>query len=71
MDAQGPLDTPITGSRRVMIRPDSERCWLLAYLPAEVVTPELADETLRELLDRSGAARLAASFASAGELPPG
>ena len=36
-DERGPLDTPITGSRRVMIRPCAERAWLVAYLPAAVV----------------------------------
>ena len=67
LDDDGPLDTPITGSRRVMIRPGSERCWLVAYLPAGVVAPELANEVLAELLAESVAARLRTAAASVGE----
>ena len=67
VDAEGPLDTPITGSRRVMIRPGAERCWLVAYLPAELVAPEQADGALRRLLDRSGGARLLGRFGCVGE----
>lgn len=64
VDRDGPLDTPITGSRRVMIRPTTERAWLVAYLPAEVVPPERAHEELARLLDVTGAARLRAAAAS-------
>ena len=64
LDDDGPLDTPITGSRRVMIRPGTERACLVAYLPAEVVAPETAHDTLTGLLSRTGAARLRSAAAS-------
>lgn len=67
VDSTGPLDTPITGGRRVMIRPETERCWLVAYLPTGVVTAERADRTFAELLSDSGAARLRATAASRGD----
>lgn len=50
LDAAGPLDAPITGSQRVKVRPDTRRAWLVAYLPAETVTPARADAALREIL---------------------
>ena len=67
-DGDGPLDTPITGSRRVMVRPGTQRASLVAYLPAGVVAPERADEALNELLAATGAARLRS--AAAGQRAP-
>jgi DNA/RNA-binding domain of Phe-tRNA-synthetase-like protein len=46
VDALGPLDAPITGSQRAKVTPETERAWLVAYLPREAVSPELAEETL-------------------------
>lgn len=66
VDRQGPLDTPITGSQRVMIRAATERAWLVAYLPESVVTPEHADKTLAELLRACGAARVRTAAAARG-----
>jgi DNA/RNA-binding domain of Phe-tRNA-synthetase-like protein len=50
VDARGPCDTPITGSQRVKIGPDSRRVWLVAYLPREVIAPEEAASELAQLL---------------------
>lgn len=50
VDAQGPCDAPITGSRRVMVRPETRRAWLVAYLPAGVVDGETARRELDALL---------------------
>lgn len=41
VDEIGPVDTPITGSERVKVQPNTEKAWLVAYLPKDVV---LADD---------------------------
>ena len=38
VDEIGPIDTPITGSERVKVQSDSEKAWLVAYLPIEVIS---------------------------------
>lgn len=53
-DAEGPLDTPITGGVRVKIQEDTRRAWMVAYLPAGVVTVERAGEVLAELVGKAG-----------------
>ena len=58
VDALGPCDTPITGSQRVKVTSTTERAWLVAYLPAEAVSFEVADDRLRALLARAPVARL-------------
>ncbi len=55
-DPDGPLDTPITGSRRVMMQPGTTRAWLVAYLPAGVVRGDEAWEHLERLCRRAGVA---------------
>jgi DNA/RNA-binding domain of Phe-tRNA-synthetase-like protein len=45
-DEIGPIDTPITGSERVKVQADTARCWLVAYLPKDVVS---ADDAWAEL----------------------
>ena len=37
VDEIGPIDTPITGSERVKVQSDTQRAWLVAYLPKDVV----------------------------------
>ena len=37
VDEIGPIDTPITGSERVKVQSDTEKAWLVAYLPNDVV----------------------------------
>ena len=58
LDGDGPLDTPITGSQRVKVRPDSRSAWLAAYLPAGVVDAEQARTTLADLLQQAPIAEL-------------
>ena len=58
MDAQGPCDAPISGNQRVKVTPETERAWLVAYLPAGVVAPEAAERQLRELLKAAPVAHL-------------
>src|SRR4051812_25332013 len=41
-DVEGPFGTPITDSRRGKITGDARRAWMVAYLPAGVVTAEMA-----------------------------
>lgn len=57
VDAEGPLDTPITGSVRVKVRPETRRAWLVAYLPEGAVTRERCGEVLRELLAKAPVAK--------------
>ncbi|MDH3816176.1 MAG: phenylalanine--tRNA ligase beta subunit-related protein [Acidobacteriota bacterium] len=38
VDEIGPIDTPITGSERVKVQKDTEKAWLVAYLPRVVVS---------------------------------
>ena len=61
VDGLGPCDAPITGSQRVKIGPDSERAWLVAYLPTGVVTAETVRETVGRLLTVAPVARLLSS----------
>ncbi|MEM7587681.1 MAG: phenylalanine--tRNA ligase beta subunit-related protein [Acidobacteriota bacterium] len=58
LDAEGPLDTPITGSQRVKVSADTRVAWLAAYLPADVVSVEQAGEALEQLLSRAAVARV-------------
>ena len=51
LDARGPCDTPITGSQRVKVEGDTERAWLVAYLPSGIVHLEEAAAKLVELID--------------------
>ncbi|MBZ5535025.1 MAG: hypothetical protein LAO31_03640 [Acidobacteriia bacterium] len=57
-DAQGPCDAPITGGQRVKVTPDTRRAWLVAYLPAGVVEPEVVEQHLMELLASAPVARV-------------
>jgi DNA/RNA-binding domain of Phe-tRNA-synthetase-like protein len=50
-DAEGPLDTPITGNVRVKVQPETTRAWLVAYMPAETLTTEDAAAALTTVLD--------------------
>ncbi|MDH3255458.1 MAG: phenylalanine--tRNA ligase beta subunit-related protein [Acidobacteriota bacterium] len=53
VDSDGPCDTPITGSERVKVTANTERAWLVAYLPKGVVSVDVAAEKLSELLRRA------------------
>ncbi len=54
VDEMGPVDTPITGSERVRVRSGTERAWLAAYLPAEVVAADDAWAALDTLARQAG-----------------
>jgi len=49
VDEIGPVDAPITGSTRVMVEPSTRAAWLLAYLPAGVVSADRAGTGLEAL----------------------
>ena len=53
-DEIGPIDTPITGSERVKVRPESEKCWLVAYLPKDVVSADDAWAALKTIAGDAG-----------------
>jgi DNA/RNA-binding domain of Phe-tRNA-synthetase-like protein len=57
-DAEGPCDAPISGNQRVKVTGETQRAWLVAYLPAGVVAAEEADRVLRELLEAAPVARV-------------
>ena len=54
VDELGPIDTPITGSERVKVQADTERCWLVAYLPKDAVSGEEAWSALEEISSSAG-----------------
>jgi DNA/RNA-binding domain of Phe-tRNA-synthetase-like protein len=68
-DSGRPCDAPITGSVRVKVGPETERAWLVAYLPEGTVTPEEASRTMAQLLEAAPVARLLAEGATP-ELEP-
>jgi DNA/RNA-binding domain of Phe-tRNA-synthetase-like protein len=53
-DEEGPLDTPITGNKRVMVHPETESAWLVAYMPAAELELERAWEVLGGLCAKVG-----------------
>jgi DNA/RNA-binding domain of Phe-tRNA-synthetase-like protein len=53
-DEIGPIDTPITGSERVKVQADSGRCWLVAYLPKDVVAADEAWAALEAIAGDAG-----------------
>ena len=61
VDVNGPCDVPITGSRRVMIGPDTRRAWLVAYLPQGIVAPREARQKLVALLEAAPVAKILGS----------
>ncbi|MBZ5514343.1 MAG: hypothetical protein LAN62_05785 [Acidobacteriia bacterium] len=58
VDAQGPCDAPITGGQRVKVTAETQRAWLVAYLPAGVDSPEEAERQLEALLAAAPVANL-------------
>jgi DNA/RNA-binding domain of Phe-tRNA-synthetase-like protein len=57
-DAEGPFGTPITDSQRVKVSGDTRRAWMVAYLPAGVVSPEAAAKALDDLLAAAAVANV-------------
>ena len=64
VDAHGPCDVPITGNARVKVTAETQRAWLVAYLPAGVVAPEAAEGKLKALVQMAPAAKLLLTAAS-------
>jgi len=65
-DRDGAFGTPITDSQRVKVTGDTRRAWMVAYLPAGVVTAEAAEKVLQDLLIAAPAARMEEAGASGG-----
>jgi len=55
VDEIGPIDTPITGSERVKVQSDTDRAWLVAYLPKDVVLVDDAWAALEVIASQAGA----------------
>jgi DNA/RNA-binding domain of Phe-tRNA-synthetase-like protein len=53
-DQDGPLDTPITGNKRVAVRPETTTAWLVAYMPAAELDTRTAAKTLVTLCEATG-----------------
>ncbi len=64
VDALGPCDAPITGSQRVKVAADTARATLVAYLPSDVLSWEMALERLGCFLTESPVAHLHAAGGS-------
>jgi DNA/RNA-binding domain of Phe-tRNA-synthetase-like protein len=58
VDTRGPCDSPITGSQRVKVTPDTRRATLVAYLPRDAVALETARGELEALVEATTAVRL-------------
>ena len=58
VDAEGPCDAPITGGERVKVLPETRRAWLVAYMPAAVVSRACGEHALRALAAAAPAFRL-------------
>jgi DNA/RNA-binding domain of Phe-tRNA-synthetase-like protein len=56
VDENGPLDAPITGSKQVMVQPETTRAWLVAYLPKDAVSTDDAWEALEASAADAGVA---------------
>jgi len=54
VDEIGPIDTPITGSERVKVQRDTEKAWLVAYLPKDVVLVDDAWNALEAIAREAG-----------------
>ncbi len=65
VDAKEPCDTPISGNERLKVTAQSSRIWLVAYLPAGLVTAEQAENQLQELLGAVPIAQMLVSGHSA------
>jgi DNA/RNA-binding domain of Phe-tRNA-synthetase-like protein len=54
VDEIGPIDTPITGGVRVKVRPDTTAAWLVAYLPQDEATADIAWDVLETIGKEAG-----------------
>lgn len=63
-DADGPLDTPITGNTKVKVTDGTQEAWLVAYLPKDEVSPGDAEAALARLVASAPVVTVARSFAA-------
>ena len=66
-DPAGPFSTPITDGKRVKVEEGTRRAWLIAYLPAAVLPPAAALDSLAALLRELPLARLELAAATPGD----
>ena len=52
-DQNGPLDAPITGSKRVMVKPETKEAWLVSYFPEGVLEASHIADSLSLICDAS------------------
>jgi len=57
-DPNGPVDAPITGSKKVMVQEDTKSAWLVAYFPLDTLGADEIEECLREICEASGCVRI-------------
>jgi DNA/RNA-binding domain of Phe-tRNA-synthetase-like protein len=57
-DSAGPFGTPITDSQRGKVTEKTMRAWMVAYLPAGIVTTAAVREKVGELLAKAPVARM-------------
>jgi DNA/RNA-binding domain of Phe-tRNA-synthetase-like protein len=57
-DPIGPVDAPITGSKKVMVQPDTKSAWLVAYFPLDTLKADEIANCLREICEASGCVKL-------------
>ena len=57
VDADGPFGSPITDSHRVKVRAETNRAWLVAYLPAGQLDADAVATRLDEILAEAPVAR--------------
>jgi hypothetical protein len=58
VDEKGPCDTPISGNERLKVTMESTKIWLVAYLPAGLVSAEQAERQLIDLLKEAPVAEM-------------
>lgn len=58
VDGRGPCDAPITGSERVKVTEETERAWLVVYLPAAALSETQTYEKASELLEAAPVATI-------------
>jgi DNA/RNA-binding domain of Phe-tRNA-synthetase-like protein len=65
-DIQGPFGTPITDSQRVKVTGDARDAWVVAYLPAGILSADRAANVLNDLLAAAPIAQARDAGASGG-----
>jgi DNA/RNA-binding domain of Phe-tRNA-synthetase-like protein len=65
-DAQGPFSTPITDSERGRVLEETDRAWMVVYLPRGKVDPADARARLGELLEKAPVAEVELAGVSGG-----